>query len=146
MEELANHIVNIGKQNNLTVRNLHLHKVMYFTIGMHIRHEGFDQLVLDTYDIPFRKWRYGPCVETIYYRFNVYGDQDITTKESGTYYDKYAVWDNLIKKLLQIEMYRLIRLSIDMKSYAEYERERTSYLFSEVYTLEEISKDFTEDL
>ena len=143
MKELANHIIAIGDKNDLPVTNVQLQKVMFFALGMHLRKFGIDDLAIDTYDIPFDKWQYGPVVESIYYRFNYLKDQDITEKFNGLYHEQYRNWDKTIKQLLQIDVFELVRVSHDMPSWANYKENIITRNYVKGYTLEEIYEDFS---
>ncbi|WP_338749812.1 Panacea domain-containing protein [Bacillus sp. FJAT-52991] len=143
MRELANHIIAVGKTHSLPVTNLQLQKVMFFALGMHLRRSDIDDLAIETYDIPFDKWQYGPVVESIYYRFNHLKDKDITKDFQGIYQDEYSGWDQMIAQLLQIDVFELVRVSHDMPSWADNEQDILSRNFVESYTLDEIHKDFT---
>lgn len=143
MRELADHILAVANEQELQVTNLQIQKVMFFAIGMHIRRTGrIDQLVKETYDIPFDKWRYGPVVESIYYRLNIFKDREITLP--GTYYAKYSDWDVTITRLLQINVFDLVKLSHKLPSWANYENDILQRNYVNSYTLEEIAEDFLE--
>ncbi|WP_096201877.1 Panacea domain-containing protein [Bacillus sp. FJAT-45350] len=141
MEELYNHIIDIANKNNLTVTNLQIQKVMFFSLGMHIRlNNGVDDLAERTYNIPFEKWRYGPVVESIYYQLNYFKDKPI--KLDGTYSHEYSEWDNIIVQLLNINVFELVRLSHKFPSWANYEDDINNRRFVESYTIDEIAEDF----
>lgn len=142
MRNLANHIIAIASDGDLPVTNLQLQKVMFFAIGMHIRRSGIDDLVENTYDIPFDKWKYGPVVESIYYSFNHLKDGDISKTLNGTRDSSYKQWDQAIEELLKIDVFKLVRVSHDLPSWANYEEDIISRNFVESYTLDEIAEDF----
>jgi len=142
MRELANHIIAVANRNNLSVTNLQIQKVMFFSLGIHIRHHGIDDLARETYDIPFDKWKYGPVVESVYYSFNHFKDNDITEELEGSYIPDYARWDNAIGALLNTDVFELVRVSHDFSSWADYEVDILSRNYVESYTLEEIAEDF----
>ncbi|WP_339212885.1 type II toxin-antitoxin system antitoxin SocA domain-containing protein [Solibacillus sp. FSL W8-0372] len=143
MRDLANHIIAVANQNDLPVTNLQVQKVMFFSLGMHIRQTGaIDNLVRRTYDVPFEKWQYGPVVESIYYRLNHMKDKDVTSVEEGRYSPEYAHLDGLIKTLLDINVFDLVKLSHDLPSWAKYEQDILNRNYVEPYTLKEIEEDF----
>lgn len=143
MNELSNHIISIAKSSNLPITNLQVQKVMFFTLGMHIRQRGhIDELTALTYDIPFEKWQYGPVIESIYYRLNHFKDKPITL--DGIYSQEYRQWDNMIQRLLQINVFDLVKISHDLPSWANYENAIINREFVESYSLDEIAEDFIE--
>lgn len=144
IKELSNHIISVGKQNDLTVTNLQLQKVLFFSIGMYIRlNGGVDNLVQRTYDIPFEKWKYGPIIESLYYKYNTFHKEDITKHIDGQYSQEYADWDNIIISLLNQDVFKLVRVSHDMPSWKDYEQQIIEMIPVSSYTLEEIERDFT---
>ena len=145
MNELSKHILAVGSDNELPVTNLQLQKVMFFAIGMHIRMNGIDDLVTDTYDIPFKKWKYGPVIESIYYKYNIYKKEDLTKYTKGTYSEQYKNWDTLIINLLKQDPFKLVRVSHDMPSWKDYEKEIINLLPVDSYTLDEIAEDFSDE-
>lgn len=141
MNDLADHILAVADNQEIEVTNLQLQKVMFFTLGMHIRLNGaVDQLAQETFDIPFEKWQYGPVVESIYYRFNKFKDKPI--KLPGTYHDEYSIWDEMIESLLDVNVFDLVKLSHKMKAWANYEDDILQRNFVNSYTLNEIAEDF----
>lgn len=80
MLRFANHILAVAYENNLSVSNLQLHKVMYF--AMRDRKDDY-KLLAKMYDEPFYVWRYGPTVPKIYRKFRIYGASSIIEKEKN---------------------------------------------------------------
>lgn len=145
MNALANHIIAIAKSHNLPVTNLQVQKIMFFALGLHIRKVGYiDELAYETYDIPFEKWQYGPVVESIYYRLNYMKDRDITSQTSGKYQEEYNDWDNLIYKLLNINVFELVKLSHKLPSWDNFKDDILSRNYVDPYTIHEIERDFVE--
>lgn len=145
MRHLANHIIAVANENYLSVTNLQIQKIMFFALGFHIRKVGhIDDLAYETYDIPFEKWRYGPVVESVYYRFNHLRDGDITEELDGVYYEDYSEWDDTIIELLNIDVFQLVSVSHELNSWAKHEQEILNRDFVRPYSLEEIEQDFLE--
>lgn len=142
MRELANHVLAVANRSGLPVTNLQLQKVMFFALGFHIRNRGIDNLAEETYDIPFEKWKYGPVVESLYYNFKEFRDWDITDVIEGTYIPEYSEWDMNIRKLLQLDVFELVKVSHDLRSWADYEDDILQRNYVESYTLQEIAMDF----
>lgn len=62
MEELANHVIAVSQENNLSVSNLELQKILYFTLR-NSRNVLDEEEIKDTYDEPFLAWPYGPVAQ-----------------------------------------------------------------------------------
>ena len=103
MRDFANHILAVAHENNLSVNNLHLQKVMYFAMR-----EQKDNLELlsEIYDEPFYVWRYGPTVPSIYKKYSGYGSRAII--EKGERSNEYSIFDNFIIELLNQDLFSLI--------------------------------------
>lgn len=106
MRNFANHILAVAYENNLSISNLHLQKVMYFT--MREQKDNYE-LLSNMYDEPFYIWRYGPTIPGIYKKFRIYGASSII--EKGKRYDSYSIFDESIVKLLNKEPHSLITKS-----------------------------------
>lgn len=103
MRDFANYILAVAHENNLSVNNLHLQKVMYFAMR-----EQKDNLELlsEIYDEPFYVWRYGPTVPSIYKKYSGYGSRAII--EKGERSNEYSIFDNFIIELLNQDLFSLI--------------------------------------
>lgn len=106
MRDFANHILAVAYENNLSVSNLHLQKVMYFAMR---DQKNNHELLSEMYDEPFYIWRYGPTVPNIYRKFRIYGASSII--EKGKRDDNYSVFNKSIVKLLNEELHSLIAKS-----------------------------------
>ena len=103
MRNFAKHIFAVAYENNLSISNLLLHKVMYFSMR-----EQKDNLKLlsEIYDEPFYIWRYGPTIPSIYKKYSGYGSRAII--EKGEKIDEYSIFDNDIIELLNQDVFSLI--------------------------------------
>ena len=108
MLSFANHILAVAYENNLSVNNLHLQKVMYFAMR---EQKNSYELLSEMYDEPFCIWRYGPTVPDIYRKFRIYGASSIIDK--GEKNDSYSIFDEFIVKLLNEEPHSLIAKSCE---------------------------------
>lgn len=106
MLNFANHILAVAYENNLSVSNLQLHKVMYFAMR---EQKANRKLLLQMYDEPFYVWRYGPVVPKIYRKFRIYGASAII--EKGERNSKYSIFDNAIIYFLNKEPFSLVEES-----------------------------------
>ena len=103
MLNFANHILAIAYENNLSISNQQLHKVMYF--AMIEQKDNYD-LLAQMYDEPFYVWRYGPVIPKIYRKYKIYGASSIIDK--GKRNSKYSIFDKSIIELLHEEPHLLI--------------------------------------
>ena len=103
MLNFANHILAVAYENNLSVSNLHLQKVMYFAMREQKDNHG---LLSEIYDDPFYIWRYGPTVPSIYKKYSGYGSRAII--EKGERHNKYSIFDNDIIEFLNQDVFSLI--------------------------------------
>ena len=103
MRDFANHILAVAYENNLSVSNLHLHKVMYFAMR-----EQKDNLKMlpEMYDEAFCVWRYGPVIPSIHKKYSGYGSRAII--ENGKLKDKYSIFNAIIIELLNKDIFSLI--------------------------------------
>lgn len=103
MRNFAKHILAVAYENNLSVSNLLLHKVMYFS--MRDQKDNLE-LLSEIYDESFYVWRYGPVIPSIHRKYNGYGSRAII--EKGKKHNKYSIFDNSIIKLLNDDLFLLI--------------------------------------
>lgn len=103
MRNFAKHILAVAYENNLSVSNLLLHKVMYFS--MRDQKDNLE-LLSEIYDESFYVWRYGPTVPSIYRKYSGYGSRAII--EKGERHNKYSIFDNSIIKFLYEDVFSLI--------------------------------------
>lgn len=144
LEKLSNHILSVVNKNGGTITNLELQKVLFFTVGMSLRNNPSEiDFFNEVYNDDFEKWRYGPVIPNLYFKYNIHGAMPI--KDKGVYFNEYKRFDNLILKLSQINVYRLVALSHDMKAWAENESKILEGSYVRPYTLEEIVRDFEND-
>ena len=103
MRNFANHILAVAYENNLSISNLQLQKVMYFAMR-----EQKDNLELlsEMYDEPFHVWRYGPTVPPIYQKYSGYDSRSII--EKGERNNNYSIFDASIITLLNEKLFSLI--------------------------------------
>lgn len=110
MLNFANHILAVAYENNLSVSNLGLQKVMYFAMR---EQKDNHELLSEIYDEPFYVWRYGAIVPSIYRKYKGYGSRAII--EKGQKSDEYSIFDESIIKLLKEDLFTLIDKSREHK-------------------------------
>lgn len=145
MREFAKHIIATANLNNKKITNLQLQKIMFFSIGMHLRkHKGIDELVKGLYNVPFEKWDYGPVVESVYYEYNHFGKSEIKD-DNAKIKEEYNVFNSTILKLLDINVYKMVNVSHQMDSWKNSESKIRNREYVPPYELEDILKDFIAD-
>lgn len=106
MLNFANHILAVAYENNLSVSNLQLQKVMYFAMR---EQKDNNELLSQMYDEPFYVWRYGPVVPSIYRKYKGYGSRAII--DSGEKDDTLNIFNSSILLLLEKEPFSLVEES-----------------------------------
>lgn len=102
---VVNYILYLNNEDNffykkIYLNNLKLQKILYFLDSFYICRYNKSLL-----ECSFEAWRYGPCIPSIYYRFNSYGQTEIPKNECSetlidllTDEEKYfikEIWDCL---------------------------------------------------
>lgn len=115
MLKFANHILAVAYENDLSVNNTQLQKVMYFVMpGVQ---KDNCELLNQIYDEPFYIWRYGPTIPKIYRKFRIYGASAIIEKGDRT--SEYAIFDDSILNLLKEDTFTLVDRSREHKFWQE---------------------------
>lgn len=114
MLNFANHILTVAYENKLSVSNLGLQKVMYFTMR---EHKNNHTLLSEIYDEPFYVWRYGVIVPRIHKKYSGYGSRAII--EKGKKNSEYTIFNDSIIKLLKEDLFSLIDKSRENKFWQE---------------------------
>lgn len=129
----AKHILAVGYENNLSVNNLQLQKVMYFAM----REQKYNhELLSKMYDEPFYVWRYGPIVPSIYKKYCGYGSRAII--EKGERNNDYSIFDNSIIKLLKEDLFTLVDKSREHKFWQENENKIVNGTSDIKYSLNDV--------
>lgn len=115
MLKFTNHILAVAYENNLSVNNTQLQKVMYFAMRG-VQKDNHD-LLSKMYDEPFYVWRYGPTIPKIYRKFRIYGASAIIEKGDRT--SEYAIFDESILNLLKEDTFTLVDRSREHKFWQE---------------------------
>ena len=132
----AKHILAIAYENNLSVNNLQLQKVMYFSIR---EQKDNHELLSEIYNEPFYVWRYGPIVPSIYKKYCGYGSRAII--EKGERNNDYSIFDNSIIKLLKEDLFTLVDKSREHKFWQENENKIVNGTSDIKYKLGDILND-----
>lgn len=147
MANLKKHIFAIADASGLGVTNLQLHKTMFLSFCKLLQHEGPNsELVLKTYDVPFKKWMYGPVVDSEYYEYSHFGRNPIQTDEGelSEEFSQIPGFDDFVEKLLQADPFYLVDITHRMESWLNYETDIMDRNYVEPYTIEEINRDIVQ--
>lgn len=105
VQQVTNFLLNLrdndmesGKYYSLS--NLKMQKLLYFCHGIFSAANQGNALIVDE---NFEAWRYGPVIPSAYFRFNMYGQNDIPKTETGNFTGLQSneinviqnVWNNL---------------------------------------------------
>lgn len=72
VNEIANYVIEFAKNKNMPVNNLKLQKILYYLQGRFLAEKGET-----LFNEPIEKWKYGPVVPSVYFRFNHLGAENI---------------------------------------------------------------------
>ena len=133
MLNFANHILAVAYENNLSVSNLQLQKVMYFAMR---EQKDNHELLSQMYDDPFCLWRYGPTIPNIYRKFRIYGASSII--EKGKRSNDYSIFDKSIINLLNEELSSLISKSREHTYWLAHKHKIVNGTSNVKYTLNDI--------
>lgn len=137
MEKLANHIIAVAQEKNLSITNLQLQKVMYFTIRLaRLEKSENDDELKKLYDKKFYVWKYGPVVPEIYDKYKKFGSNPITGNFSQD--DEYIKWNANIENLLSISVFKLVNLSHNVEFWQKNSDKIEGYRSDVAYELENI--------
>lgn len=137
IQKLAKHILCIAHSENKSITNLKLQKVMYLTIknSKNVCSKAF---LKEVYDEPFTVWRYGPTIKTVYDEYKIFVVSPI--RYIGEYYEEYKVFDEVIKELLEVDVWTLIKQLQEEDKWQENKHKISLSVTDIVYTLEDVLK------
>lgn len=116
MEELANHVIAVAQENNLSVSNLELQKILYFTLR-NSRNVLGEETIKDAYDEPFLAWPYGPVAQRQNRRFRSFGCSPIIGIFDKV--PKYEPLNPIILRFLKINLFKMVDASHTHKFWKE---------------------------
>lgn len=116
MEELANHIIAISQENNLSVSNLELQKILYFTLR-NSRNILDKETIKETYDESFLAWPYGPVAQRQNRRFRSFGCSPIIGIFDKVH--KYEPLNPIILHFLKVDLFKMVDASHTHKFWKE---------------------------
>lgn len=139
MEKFADHIIAVAQERHLSITNLQLQKIMYFTIRLAKIERNFDSEnneLEKLYDKKFYVWKYGPVVPEIYDKYKKFGSNPITGDFSQE--DEYIKWNANIENLLSISVFKLVNLSHNVEFWQKNSDKIEGYRSDVAYELENI--------
>ena len=116
MEELANHVIAVSQENNLSVSNLELQKILYFTLR-NSRNILDEETIKETYDDPFLAWLYGPVARKQNRRFRSFGCSPIIGVFDKN--PKYEPLNPIILRFLKTNLFKMVDASHTHKFWKE---------------------------
>ena len=135
MEELANHIIAVSQENNLSVSNLELQKILYFTLR-NSRNILDEEVFKETYDEPFLAWLYGPVAQRQNRRFRSFGCSPIIGIFNKV--PKYEHLNQIILRFLKVDLFKMVDASHTHKFWKENSDEIKSGRRDIEYPLDEV--------
>ncbi|MFL4499915.1 Panacea domain-containing protein [Weissella sp. MSCH1] len=140
MMNLARHIISVANENDLTITNLQLQKVMYFSIQNALTEGTLSREVIeDEYDEPFLVWRYGPVVQDVYEKYSKFGSSPII--ENTTLDNRLSNMDDVIIDLLRENTFRLVQRSHEEEFWKNHENDIIGWRSNIPYELNNIQNN-----
>lgn len=118
MNIFADHIIAVAKENKFPITNLHLHKIMYFTLRIAKYEKIIDKEILkQMYDQPFEVWKFGPVVRKQHLRFRRFASEFILGhfEQNST----LKPLNRIILELFQVDVFTLIDISTRLPFWVE---------------------------
>lgn len=137
MTQFADHIIAVAHKNELPIINIHLQKIMYFTLKMAKQEPLIDQTVLKSmYNQHFRISRFGPMVSKQYSRFKGFSVAPIIGSFEQN--PNLTLLNPIIIELLQVSVLTLTELSLKEKFWIENHQKTDNYTKNIEYSFENI--------
>lgn len=137
MEQFADHIIAVAKENNVPITNLQLQKVMYFAFKLAKDERIIDEEELRAmYDTPFEVWQYGPVVREQYLRFRKFSSEIIIGHFEQS--RNLRTLNEIITDLLNIDVFTLIDISHRLPFWDNNKDKISGYTSTVQYQFEDI--------
>lgn len=137
MTKFADHIIAVAHQNELPIINIHLQKIMYFTLKMAKKEPLIDQSVLKSmYNQPFKISRFGPMVSKQFSRFKGFSVAPIIGSFEQT--PALEILNPIIIQLLKIKVLELTQISLKEQFWIENYQKIDNYTKTIEYQFEDI--------
>lgn len=140
MKEFAKHVIAVANENQLSVTNLQLQKVMYFSLKTALDESLLNEEVLkNLYDTPFLVWRYGPVEKDVYDTYKIFGADPII--EDDVENKSLKPLNKVIVNNLKEDPFSLVNKSHREKYWAEHESDITGWRSNIEYTFKDIKSE-----
>ena len=137
MNKFSDHIIAVAHKNELPIINIHLQKIMYFTIKMAKEEPLIDQSVLKSmYNQPFKISRFGPMVSKQFSRFKEFSVAPII----GSFEQTHAleILNPIIIELLKMKVFELTQISLKEKFWIQNHQKTDNFTKTIEYQFEDI--------
>lgn len=137
MTKFADHIIAVAHKNELPIINIHLQKIMYFTLKMAKQEPLIDQTVLKSmYNQHFKISRFGPMISKQFSRFKGFSVAPII----GSFEQNPALdlLNPIIIELLQTNVLTLTELSLKEKFWIENHQKTNNFTNTIEYKFDDI--------
>lgn len=114
MMNFAEHIIAVANNNDKFITNLQLQKVMYFSMKTVNADKKFLQ---NLYDEPFKVWRYGPVVKSVYDKYKIFVSSPIIAQAEIV--EDYNIFNDEILKFLDENPFDLVNRSHKEKKWKD---------------------------
>lgn len=138
INELADHILAVAKNKNKKISNLQLQKILFFMFGRCLQVGGNPI----QYDMDFEKWRYGPVVPSIYYKYKHHGGMPIVISDDIEENENLKFLNGDIVNLIDRDPYELVEISHRLASWNDYAEKILNGDRVPPYTLDEFKSEF----
>lgn len=137
MERFANHVIAVAQDNNTSITNLQLQKVMYFVLKKAKENKDLTTEQLEEiYDEPFQVWAYGPVVRGQYNRFRKFSSAPIIGEFEKT--DRYNILNDYINHYINKNVFDLVDLSHKIPFWKDKADQIKGFTSNVSYSLEDI--------
>lgn len=137
MTQFADHIIAVAHKNELPIINIHLQKIMYFTLKMAKQEPLIDQTVLKSmYNQHFRISKFGPMISKQYSRFKGFSVAPIIGSFEQN--PNLTLLNPIIIELLQVSVLTLTELSLKEKFWIENHQKTDNYTKTIEYSFDDI--------
>ncbi|MCO0831901.1 hypothetical protein NFX39_02170 [Fructobacillus sp. W13] len=112
MKEFSDYIIDVANRNSIAISNLQLQKVMFFGLRYALQNKIYDEnFVNQLYDEKFLVWRYGPVIESIYDKYQIYGAEPLIEAPDVNQLFVDAQLENKLCELLREKPFDLVNKS-----------------------------------
>lgn len=140
MINYSKHVISICNKYNKYITNVHLQKLLLFSIGRYVTINGIDDYIKSIYKEPMSMGIWGALDKKSYLYFKKYGRLNLSRE--GEYQNEFSKMDTHIKYFIYMDSMKLVKWTVNMDSFKK-NRFRHTFKNEVVYTLETIKDDFS---